>query len=351
MEIGSEYYTASAVSGINHYKELVNFQKRYVLSGRTGLHLIAEELKYKLKCCNILLPNYCCGSMIYPFIHQGFTVSFYEAFGLKNVSLDDMADAVLIMDYFGFISEDTLCFVQKCKSKGKTVIVDATQTAFSLSPTYEIADYLIVSYKKWFDCLCCAVYSKDGFITNHYSKEHDAYNRVWRRAASLKKGYIRSGEGEKQEFLSLYAEANHMLEAKYESFSANKKEIALIPTIDSSALRSRRRENAETLIKGIMRLSESYDIRLLYSSIHKEDCPLFVPILVEEDKRNLIRSELSRLNIYCPCHWPIDHRYPFEEHLYHRTEVSLICDQRYGNDDMWVQLKVFADVLKLVYKY
>lgn len=351
MEIGSEYYTASAVSGINHYKELINCPKRYVLSGRTGLNLIAEELKSRLNCRNILLPDYCCSSMIYPFIHQDIDVSFYDAFDVKSVLPDDMADAVLIMDYFGFLSKDTLSFAQRCKSKGKIIIVDATQTAFSFSSTYDCADYLIVSYRKWFDSLCCVVYSKNGFDTTNYSTKHNNYNEMWRKAASLKSNYIKNGYGDKQNFLSLYAEANHLLDSEYKGFSANEDEIALVNNVASDILKDKRRQNADILIDEVAKLSDVYDIQPIYSHINAEDCPLFVPILVREDKRNFIRSELSKYNIYCPCHWPIDHRYPFKEHLYHKKEISLICDQRYGIDDMRVQLRALTSVLKSAYKY
>lgn len=43
------------------------------------------------------------------------------------------------------------------------MIVDATQTAFSRLATYPLADYIFVSYRKWTDCLCAAVYAKKGF--------------------------------------------------------------------------------------------------------------------------------------------------------------------------------------------
>ena len=82
MEIGSEFSTRSISFGENEYFQLSSYPKRYVLSGRTGLYLIAEELKTKF--LNISLPDYCCGSMIAPFVKQGFHVSFYPAFDLNN---------------------------------------------------------------------------------------------------------------------------------------------------------------------------------------------------------------------------------------------------------------------------
>ena len=56
MEIGSEFSENSISFGENKYFSIVDYPKRYVLSGRTGLHLIAKELKASVE--NISLPNY-----------------------------------------------------------------------------------------------------------------------------------------------------------------------------------------------------------------------------------------------------------------------------------------------------
>lgn len=336
MEIGSEFHNNSVIYGKNGYSEICGYPKRYALSGRTALSLIAKELKPILH--NIALPDYCCGSMIAPFVHQGLNVSFYSAFDSDNEAIIDMVDAVLVMDYFGFASADTVAFAQRCKNNGKVVIVDATQTAFTYSKAYELADYIVVSYRKWFDSLCAVVYSKNGFSKQEYTTKNHFYSDTWRQAAFLKERYIKLGGVEKQEFLTLFSTANKSLESDYDGFMANESEIEVMLNADSTSLRTKRRENANVLIDEVKKLAESYDVSLIYTQMKDEDCPLFVPILVDEKKRALIRSKLINEGIYCPCHWPVDSRYPYKDTIYHRRELSLICDQRYGAEEMRVQI-------------
>ena len=239
-EIGSEFFVGSSQKGKNEYISLVNYPKRYVLSGRTGLFLIANELKAK-KILTIALPAYCCGSMVAPFVDAGFQITFYEEYSIQE------ADAILLMDYFGFIKNETAEFARRCHEAGKKIIVDATQTAFSRSNTYFYADYIVVSYRKWLDCLCAAVYSKDDFFTEEYLKTNNEYLRMWKLAAKKKKLYLEKGEGKKQEFLDLYAKANHMLAEEYIGYTASSSEIEIFETADSTYIRNKRRENAVSI--------------------------------------------------------------------------------------------------------
>ena len=252
---------------------------------------------------------------------------------------------VLIMDYFGFLSDQTLQFVSQCKKNGKIVIIDATQTAFSHSKTYELADYIVVSYRKWFDSLCAVVYSKNGFKVSENNREHPSYTKIWRNAAILKEKYLKDCCGDKERFLTLFAKASNELDVDYINYSVNASEIEIMRNADSSLLRKIRRKNAKYLINEVKKISKNFDIQLIFDAIGDEDCPLFVPILLNEDKRTIIRNELIKNNIYCPIHWPIDQRYPYSKTFYHQREFSLICDQRYGLEEMRKQILILSKSL------
>ena len=58
---------------------------------------------------------------------------------------------------------------------------------------------------------------------------------------------------------------------------------------------------------------------------------MFVPIIVPNGKRDALRRHLIRNEIYCPVHWPRPEG--CVSNLYD-GELSLICDQRYGIEDM-----------------
>ena len=66
------------------------------------------------------------------------------------------------------------------------------------------------------------------------------------------------------------------------------------------------------------------------------DCPMFVPIYVPNGQRDRMKQYLIKQEIYCPVHWPISkhHRLSKKERLLYDNELSLVCDQRYTEEDM-----------------
>lgn len=199
----------------------------------------------------------------------------------------------------------------------------------------------MVSYRKWLDCLCAAVYSKDEFVTEKYVKTNNEYLRMWKLAAKKKKLYLENGEGDKKEFLNLYAKANQMLAEEYIGFAASVSEIEIFENADSTYIRSKRRENAKVLLGSL-----SKKATLMFINLSDVDCPLHVPIILESKKRTKIRSMLTQESIYCPCHWPIDEKYPYQGTPYHEKELSLICDQRYSKEDMVREVDVILTALE-----
>lgn len=341
-EIGSEFSENSCTTGINDYFDLVETNKRFVLSGRTALHLVALELKNQ-NICSIALPDYLCGTMVRPFYDEGFAISFYESQNVEKIKSIEKSSAVLIMDYFGFLKEETVEFANECKNSGKTIIADATQTAFSKSKLYELSDYIIVSYRKWFDCLGAAVYSKNNFTTPIFQKNFQEYLDIWRSAAKKKQRYIYEGKGDKNEYLSLYSQANAMLN-EYKYYTSNDNEEKRLLHCNSGDLIKKRQENARYLIDGIKSLNNR-NIELMFESVKKGDCPLFVPIKIKK-QRNVVKNELIKRNVYCPAHWPIDKRYPHKENILYEQELSLICDQRYSVEDMELQINLLSEILR-----
>lgn len=322
-EIGSEFNQGSNTTENNQYYSLIDAEKRFVLSGRTALNHIAKDFKAKRKKNKIAIPFYCCSTMIEPFLIEGFDISFYISKEIPE------SDIILIMDYFGFISDSTVKFAKMCRSKGTTIIVDATQTAFSKSELYEYADYLIVSYRKWTDCLCAAVYSRNGFVVNECELESN-YVSMWRKAAELKSEFLSNRIGEKSVFLEKYSEANNYLAKNWINYKADISEIKRFMQINSDQLICKRRENAQILLNYLKCIK---NVKLMFSVIRENDCPMFVPIIVED--RNKLRQYLISKSIYCPVHWPITdlHKKITTTSIYNE-EISLVCDQRYEREDM-----------------
>jgi hypothetical protein len=355
-EIGSEFQLDSAQIGINADLMSRHFPvTQYVLSGRTGLAVIADEL-IKRNAKTVALPAYSCSSMVYPFFDKGLSIVFYqmpESFEqtteselAKACEVTETADAVLVMDYFGFIRDFAYQLALRSKNIGKAIIVDSTQTAFCNVSTYPLADYCVTSYRKWSDLLCAAVSAKEPFGINadtfSVSKE---YINLWRTAAEKKKNYlICGGSEEKNSFLQLYSVANTRLTKEYIGCATDNEEIEKLHNVDSRQLVTRRRENAQYLINTLKALNNE-NLRLVFDRIEDGDCPLFVPILVDVDKKDSIRKNMAEKGIYCPAHWPIVANVPHYKTKYHSCEISLICDQRYTLADMEKEIKVLLNAI------
>ena len=90
----------------------------------------------------------------------------------------------------------------------------------------------------------------------------------------------------------------------------------------------------------------------------EEDCPMFVPVLVPDGKRNELRRHLINNEIYCPVHWPVseyhksadymdvNHKLSDKTETIYANELSLVCDQRYTEDDMNRMVDVIQEFWK-----
>ena len=224
------------------------------------------------------------------------------------------------MDYFGYTGE-----APDLAGYAGTVIRDVTHSLFSR--TYDDADYTFGSLRKW-----CGVYTggfaraRDGHPLERGGEDASGYTALRAKAMEEKVRYL-AGEGDKS-YLEIFAEAEDLLEEAGIS-PATERDIALAKTLDVSFIRQRRRENAELL-------REAFPDRLLFPDMKETDCPLFVPVRVPEGQRDALRRYLIEREIYCPVHWPVSgyHRLTEKEQSFYDEELSLVCDQRYGREDM-----------------
>jgi dTDP-4-amino-4,6-dideoxygalactose transaminase len=131
----------------------------------------------------------------------------------------------------------------------------------------------------------------------------------------------------KQAYSQMYQACNRSFGNILPLRSMDEWSVSLLRHLDLEAIRSQRRKNAQVLVQSFQ---EEKGITPLFTTLKEQDCPLFVPIFASDARK--IQRELAQKNIYCPMHWP-RHCEEAESNLY-ETEVSLICDQRYDEEDM-----------------
>lgn len=328
-EIGSEFWNVPA-SG--NGSGLFPPHTQWFLSGRSALRSIVRELS---DCHTVAMPSWCCDSMVEPFLEAGFQVRFYPVYwdgGLIQEPYTD-CDVLFLMDYFGHTGQQ--CVPRACSS---VLIRDLTHSLFS-TPCVD-ADYCFGSLRKW-----CGVWTggyawtRDGRVLSAGEAEDGVYIALRRDAMERKAAYICGGSGGK-DYLELFAQAEDRLE-RTGIAPAAQRDILLAQTLDVAGIQTRRRTNAETL-------RSAFAEWLLFPEMEETDCPMFVPVLVPDGRRDKLRSGLIRHEIYCPVHWPVSscHRLDARERVLYENELSLVCDQRYTVENMQRMVNVIHSLWK-----
>lgn len=318
-EIGGEFWLEEAKN-----KCKMQDNCAYLLSGRTALDFIIKDIKAQRRLASVLLPSYCCESMIEPFERNHVKVQFYSVSenGI-DFCFSGTHDAVLLLDFFGYELPENKKIAQIVREAGSIIIYDSTH---KLNGTSIPANYTFCSYRKWLYCNFATVKKADGdFNIPVPTRVNWAYCEKRNRAAMLKADYIAGVKANKQEFLRLFSISEDILDSDYVDYAG------VQMYIDIETISAARRRNAHFLIDN---LKDVPGIELWRPVIRPDDTPLFVPILVKNGRRDELKQHLINHSIYCPVHWPLSSRHDSGNRYLYDEELSLICDQRYSTEDM-----------------
>lgn len=319
MEIGSEFWNVPVCPRKgNIFPE----NTQWYQSGRGALRAVISRLHIR----TAALPAWCCHTMIQPFLDAGIEVRFYPVYPGQNQLVQELrmdCDALFVMDYFGYTST-----FQALRSYGGIVVRDVTHSIFS--NTYRDADYVFGSLRKW-----CGVWT-GGYAWTRSGKllpageQPDVEHIMLRRSAmECKQRYLQGDKGEADKrYLDMFSRAEERLNGPTIRAVA-KRDVEAAIHLDTTLIKERRRQNAIVL-------REAFTDWLIFSEMREKDCPLFVPILVPNNQRDKLRKYLIQHGIYCPIHWPLSesHRVDKKTAKIYDQELSLVCDQRYTEEDM-----------------
>lgn len=345
-EIGSEFW---GVELADKRSSLINRRGQFVLSGRTALDMIIEDIKATRELKSVYLPSYCCESMIMPFIEQGIKVGFYDVLinktsGFKlNVDLKKDIDAILLLQYFGMSNIEVKQIAKRCKEKNMIVIEDITHSFFINEPCTGYEDYRFGSLRKWTGLYTGAFLDKisDEFLVSMPKETNDKYCSLRKEGMALKHEYVESKTGEKEIYLEMLSEAELRLETDYKRYSIDIESLDKLHMLDIEQLKEKRRRNASIMLEAI---SDLDFINPIYNEMKDGDVPLFIPIIVKDGLRDKFRKYLIENQIYCPVHWPISKLHSISEQAkeIYDNALSLVCDQRYSEDDMSYFIEVIS---------
>lgn len=329
LEIGSEFWDIPLSKNEN---TLFPSDTLWYLSGRSALRSIIADILRKKSAKKAALPAWCCDSMILPFIEAGIEPVFYPVYVENGCFTQDLSyacgcDILLIMEYFGYAG------TVSGQGFPGIVIRDVTHSVFTTQ--YADADYYFGSLRKW-----------AGFKTGGYAFGYESsplppnlvYAEMRQSAMHAKALYI-SGQTESKDYLSMYSEAENYLKNSCVA-GAELSDIQAAMHLDIEYIRDRRRKNAAVLL-------EAFSDLAIYHKTNEEECPLFVPVLIPNGKRNEIRQHMINHEIYLPVHWPLSkyHTIDGKSMAIYENELSLVCDQRYSEDDMERMVSILSQKL------
>lgn len=341
-EIGSEFwntrYNEFILKNNLEYFENLGVDVKYLMSGRTSIDYILNDIDDLKKV--VYMPEYCCNSMVQPFIDNGYSIKYYQVDLLNNkYYIDENFNCSLFfgMSYFGYDDSNMDFYIKKFKKRNVIVIEDITHRVFGKKNHCEESDYLIASLRKWFPIYtgAIAVNKKCDFRTSidNYTINEELV-KYKKKAMQLKREYINDiNINCKNIFLNLFNRSNQLI-TDYKNKKMDEESLKILQTMDIEEIRKKRIYNSKIIEENFV---NSDDAKLLYN-YKNGDCPIFVPIILK--KRDYIRKKLIDNNIYCPIHWSNFNN--FRNNIY-ANELSLICDQRYDENDMKREVKIILE--------
>lgn len=338
-EIGSEFWSITK----NIYDNGLDFLKigadyKLLMSGRTSIDYVLGDFYDKTKI--VYMPNYCCESMLQPFLDNGYQIIYYDIDMINNqynINTKTKCSVFFAMSYFGYSDSKIDNFIEQFSKNDIIVIEDITHRLMCNNNYCANSNYLIGSLRKWFPIISGGIAIK---ISSKFNKTLDNYSvdadfvKMKTEAMNMKKDYIEEKTENKNQYLELFKKTNNCF-LDYKRKKIDNESLNILKNLNIEEIKKRRISNS-LLIE--QKLSNNKNIKLMYK-YKKGDCPLFVPILIEN--RDYVRKKLIEKNIYLPIHWQNS---KLDNRIYN-MELSLINDQRYKKEEIE---KYIDELIKIV---
>ncbi|MBS7179608.1 hypothetical protein ACK4CS_13675 [Enterococcus gallinarum] len=310
----------------------------YTLSGRAAYQLVLEDYfrmhgHYPKR---VFFPDYCCLTMLQPFIEKDINIFFYKVnydskqklhVGKLDTSIINSGDMFVFMSYFGFsLGNEDYIESMLCSLIERNVILieDITHSYFRTKHGDILADYQIASLRKW-----CAVASggearknNGRFLVIPYKDSNEIVSKQWQYMLEKSKNNYLTNQRELYEMNALFNRSLSNFDWRYK---IDNRSLNFWNQVDFDNLIKIRRENAKVIVTNFKdsRFEPMFDYKNM-------DVPLFLPYKFHGDLSKL-KNKLSRKGVYLPTHWPI--HLSGTSNIW-ENEISLVCDQRYSVADM-----------------
>lgn len=321
----------------------------WLRSGREALHFVALSLNPDKNHPIVLMPAYCCHSMVDPFEKAGWKVVYYKLNEDLTIDLGYLAlaltkespKAILTMNYYGSASTKGAVACVKSNSPECKVIEDFSHCTFSLADILNTqVDFYVTSIRKSVGvCDGSVVISKESLDESFIEEGETEFVSVRKDSQKLKAEYTYSQE---KELKAVFFSALRRQEGELDAFegvhriSSTGKEM--LKVLNGGMIRYARQQNMKHILDLLDGKVESI------SGIERclNGAPFSLPILVTN--RDEVQQKLAKRGVYAPVLWPICDEARAICHVSARMAdemLSIPIDQRYNYDDI-------EDIAKIV---
>ena len=325
----------------------------WLRSGREALHLVALNKKSDTQRPIILMPAYCCHSMVDPFLKAGWSVEFYplnedltaDVQILYMLLTSRHPEAVLTMNYFGSASTKPTVDCVKTVSSSCVCIEDFSHCTFGLSHIFNPeVDYYISSIRKSVGVCDGAVIickkpldeslvldAETDFSVTRKNVQTIKWRYNYSQDAGLKTAFLnhlRMKESELDAFEGVHRISN---DAKKQLACLNGSEIALARRVNMKHMLELTKGKVETVP----------DIEKCING-----APFSFPIMT--GNRDEVQKKLAERGVYAPVLWPISDAARATCSVSARMAdlmLSIPIDQRYNYDDIEDVAKIILETI------
>lgn len=336
---------------------LASFEKyghcTWLRSGREALYLVALNLNPDDSQPVVLMPAYCCHSMVDPFEKAGWKVVYYRLNEDLTIDLDYLASLLvsvrpkssLTMNFYGSASTLDAVSVIKCGYPECVCIEDFSHSTFCLSDIFnELVDYYVTSIRKSVGvCDGSVIISKAPLDETIVEDNETEFMAARRDCQELKAKYTYSQEAAQK---SIFFTELRKQEGELDSFTGvhriSKTGQEMLAVLNGESIRYARQKNMAHILDLLQGKVESIPgiERCLGGA------PFSLPILVKN--RDEVQQKLAKNGVYAPVLWPICDEAravcPVSARMADEM-LSIPIDQRYNYDDIEEIAKIVLETV------
>jgi hypothetical protein len=288
-------------------------------SGRSSLRLILESANLRNK--KVLFPDFFCEVIMDIFKEYQIEFGFYHIKDNFQICLPDDSekyDALYLIKFFGGITDS---FTKACSSFQSCIIIDDVFSPYPQALTCNTPWYSFNSLRKISPISDFSLVYSNHPLKPINAEYLDEFSILKYQAKKNKFEYLHNNQGNEEEYLRLFTEAEDILSNSKGIFTPST--ASMVESLRFFSKLENETEARKTNYQLINQLLPNNSVNIDASFYS------FAPVFLTN--RDEIRSELMKKNIFLAVHWPSS---KVIKNTISQSIISIPVDSRYSVDEI-----------------